>query len=450
MMVGQTWIYAGKQVPELYHEPVSVTPHLPPRLSQAPPFKNLELICMSKPTIFAKIHWVGLLLFCLFLRPAPETLADSAVPKDPSIKVEKGADLFDKPGVTKIRIQMPKSSLDGLQKDFTNTTVYVPAQIEGGGQVLEKVGLHLRGVSSFQTIDKKANFTLKFNEFTPEQKFHGLRKIRLSNSANDKTYLMEYLAADLFRAAGVVTPRVNFARVELNGRDLGLYIMIEAVTRDFLKSHFGSDKGNLYEGDETDVDHPLEQDFGKRTRHQNDLNELATVAKEPDLSKRYERLGQLLNLDQFISYVAVEVLIDLWDGYSMRLNNYRVYCDHATGRATFIPHGLDTIFTDAVASLEPEMKGLVTKGLLETPEGHKRYIKRLAELQASIMKKEAIHSRIAKLATAFKPVLNDLKLAKQQERAQTLLEKRIDRRVEFIDKELSALGKAKDRKILKK
>ena len=66
------------------------------------------------------------------------------------------------------------------------------------------------------------------------------------------------------------------------------------------------------------------------------------------------------------------------------------------------------------------------------------------------MKKEAIHSRIAELVAAFKPVLNDLKQAKQQERAQTLLDKRIDRRIEFIDKELPALGKAKDRKTSKK
>ena len=45
--------------------------------------------------------------------------------------------------------------------------------------------------------------------------------------------------------------------------DLGLYVVIEAMNKDFLKRHFGSGKGNLYEGYLQDVNGRLEQDNGE-------------------------------------------------------------------------------------------------------------------------------------------------------------------------------------------
>ena len=391
--------------------------------------------------------WLCWALLAALLAP-PASLAAKKQSGDAAGKDK--TDLFDKVGVIKIRIELTKAALDGLQKSYTNDTFFVEGKIEEAGRAYDRVGLHLRGVSTFEPVEKKPNFTLKFNEFVPGQHFHGLRKVRLSNAATDKTYMQEMLASELFRAAGVATPRINYARVELNGRDLGLYVLIEGVTRDFLKQNFGGTDGNLYEGDESDIDERLEQDFGARSRHQTDLHQLALAAKEPDPARRFQQLEKVLDIDAFVSHVAMEVLIDSWDGYSLRINNYRVYCDHDTGRAKFIPHGMDNTFTEPTTALLPEMKGLLSKALLETSEGRARYVKRLGELSAKLMNKEALRNRIEGWAEKIKPTLVELGQDKAHGRALWLFEQRVERRVEFVARQWPILEKNKEGKAQKK
>jgi len=93
--------------------------------------------------------------------------------------------------------------------------------------------------------------------------------------------------------------------------------------------------------------------------------------------------------------------MNLWDGYSMRINNYRVFCNHENGRVYFIPHGLDRLFDDPTDPVMPEWKGRVTRVLLETPETRKLYLNRLAELTRQLMSKTPSSNGWTKPARRF-------------------------------------------------
>ena len=317
--------------------------------------------------------------------------------------------------------------------------------MEEGGRVYPRVGLHLKGVSTFETVDKKPSVTLKFDEFEEGGTFHGLKKLSLNNAHGEDTYIQEFLARDLFGAAGVRTPRLNYARLTLNGRDRGLYLLIEGITGEFLKETFGTKKGNLYEADENDVHQQMEQDFGKRSRRQADLTPLVLAIKERDLARRFEKLEAVLDIDEFISYVAIEALANVWDGYTMRINNYRVFCNHKTGKVTFLPHGLDNIFAEPTDPLIPETKGQVSKALLETPEGMKRYRRRFAELRAGLLKKEDLYKKIDAWVAVIAPSLAELGETRAQQHAIVVIKKRIEGRIAFIDENLPAFLAGKER-----
>jgi spore coat protein H len=364
--------------------------------------------------------WLGLMPLCL------------AADKSQSFEGSAGDDLFAEVKVVKLQIRVEKPAMQALEEAPYS---FVPAQVEEGGKAYPNVGLHLKGARTFQPLDKKPSLTVKFNEYMPRQTFHGLRKVLLNNALEEKTFIQERLGQDLFRAMGTPAPRVNYARVELNGRDLGLYVLVEGIAKDFLERNFGDSKGNLYEGVEADVDGDLEQDFGKRSRFE-DLRPFIGAIRERDRSRRFQAMERFLNVDQFISYVALETMINAWDGYSLRCNNYRIYCDHANGRTTFIPHGLDNFFVEADAPLFPKMKGIASAALLDTPEGHRRYVQRLNEIYSTLLTKEALRRRIAELAAKTKPALKELNLAESQERALATFQQRIDRRLDYIGEEL--------------
>ena len=78
---------------------------------------------------------------------------------------------------------------------------------------------------------------------------------------------------------------MTHAFVEVNGRALGLYVVIEAMNKEFLKQYFRIAKGNLYEAYLQDIDQKLDQDGGSDTS-QADLKRLLDVCKLEDRRER--------------------------------------------------------------------------------------------------------------------------------------------------------------------
>src|SRR5204863_9330491 len=105
-----------------------------------------------------------------------------------------------------------------------------------------------QGFTTFDSIDQRPSLTLNFSKAGSKQRVHGLTKISLNNSYQDITRLHEKFSRELFAAAGVPVPRADHALVTLNGRDLGLYVLTEGFSKDFLKQHFKRADGTLYEG----------------------------------------------------------------------------------------------------------------------------------------------------------------------------------------------------------
>ena len=277
-----------------------------------------------------------------------------------------GDDLFSPPQLIELKIEIGDSAVEALRRTPKD---YVKVAVTEGERVYASAGLRYKGSNS---PAGKPSFTIKFNEFVNAQRFHGQSKITLENPGHDPSYLSELVANDLFRAAGVPAPRNAFARVHLNGKDLGLYVLSEGVNKDFLGRHFERAKGNLYEGDHNDVTDKLDKDSGDDHKDQPDLQALANAAREADPAQRWTRLQKLLDVDRFTAFLATEVLTWHTSGYGLKTNKYRVYHDPASDKMVFIPHGIDVAFAKVDGPLFPEMAGLVAKAVLQTPEGKRQ------------------------------------------------------------------------------
>src|SRR5262245_59069008 len=268
------------------------------------------------------------------------TAADTTSRAEKKSKPGPSDAFFNDPAVRTFEFEIPPSSLATLRR---SPRTYAPGTVREGGQVLTNVGIHLKGMGSFRTIDEKASFALKVDEFAEDQEYCGLTKLMFNNAVQDPTYIVEGLATELFRDAGQPAARVTHARVRLNGRDLGLYVVIEAMNKRFLKRHFQSAKGNLYEAYVRDIDTLLDQDGGEDTS-QADVRALVQACRISDPSIRLPRLRELLDIDQFISFAAMEILVGHWDGYTIHTNNFRLYHDPVGNKMHFITHGLDWAF----------------------------------------------------------------------------------------------------------
>jgi hypothetical protein len=304
--------------------------------------------------------------------------------------------------VVEIHLQIARDGWESLRNDQRG---YVRASLSEGGQTYGEVGLRLKGsAGSFRPVDsEKPGFTIKVNQFVRGQRFHGLRKFLLNNAVQDPTYVSESVGNELFRAAGVPAARSCHARVYLNERDLGLYVLFEAISRDFLALNFTNPDGNIYEGP-GDVSGEIDADTHGPFLEREDLMMLTHAAEEPNLRERYRRLEEVLDVDRFVTFLVLEALLWHWDGYGVGVNNYRIYSDPSQGRLVFLPHGCDQLLQDPRGSIAPPLQGLVARAFLGTPEGQRLYRKRLGEILDKVFLVERIRPRIQILIAALRPV----------------------------------------------
>jgi len=242
------------------------------------------------------------------------------------------------------------------------------------------------------------------------RRFRGYSKLSLNNSVQDPTFLCEALCREMYEAAGVPVPRVDFATVLINGVDKGLYVLAEGYNKDFLRRYFRNVEGNLYDGGFVRDIHPdMQVNSGDFREDRSDLEGLLAASAVPKAPERWVRLGQVLDLDRFITLLALEVLMCHWDGYALNRNNYRLFHDRETDRMIFMPHGLDQMFDwppgrfPADGPILPPMRGVVAQAVISTPQGRTRFLERLGTLCTNQFNERTITHRVQELARRIAP-----------------------------------------------
>ena len=338
-------------------------------------------------------------LAALFLSCAP---ALHAAP----VKTNASDAFFDSGFIPHIRIEIDKTNMAALRRDERK---YVRCTIREGTNIWHEVGIHKKGAAgSNRGLDDNPALSINFDKFIDDQKFYGLDKFHLNNSVQDRTLINEAISAKIFLDAGVPAARVAHARVTLNGKDLGLYVLKEGFDRGFLKRHFKNPNGNFYDSEFIkDVTDPLKKVSGAGdVKNHADLKALAAAATDPDPTNRFARLQKVLDLPRFLDFCALEVLTWHWDGYCMNKNNFRIYHDPDADKLHFFPHGMDQMFWDANGHLHGNKKdGLVFRQLLDTAPGRAALKQHQAALLTNVFTAERITNHINFLQGYLQPAL---------------------------------------------
>jgi hypothetical protein len=327
-----------------------------------------------------------------------EPVVPAARPRDAS------DEFFDSGAIPQIKIEIKESAARKLRE---NARQYVKCKlVENGETTYADVAIKLKGAAgSFRELDDKPAFTLNMNKHVKEQTFHAIDKFHLNNSVQDESYLCEWLCSNLCRDAQVPTPRATHARVWLNDRDLGLYVLKEGFDKTFLKRHFADATGNLYDGGFVqDIDTDLEKDSGKDPDDHSDLIALKAACDEPDPEKRWSAIEERLDVDAFLRFMALELMMCHWDGYTTNKNNYRLYFEPTSGQAWFFPHGMDQMFGDPGFPILDYPESIVASAVMHNPEWRKRYRERVAEL-LPLFEPHRLHGKLDTVLERLQPVI---------------------------------------------
>jgi spore coat protein CotH len=257
---------------------------------------------------------------------------------------------------------------EGIEELLLDPREYTRGDVTIDGAKYPDIGVRLKGAAgSFVPLDGdypevsqdgngnpgKSSFIIDFNRHVDGQEYLGLEKLTINNLVQDPSGMHEYLAYALFREGGVPGCRVGFASVSLNDEVKGIYALLESNDNDvFLERWFGSNEGNLYEGEygtdfrEGMTEH-FDQDHGDDESRADVEEFTAALGEVEDGAEAQVVLEEYLDLELYATFAATEIYLGHWDGYVQSANNYKIFHPE-DGRWVFVPWGIDQTFVGAM------------------------------------------------------------------------------------------------------
>lgn len=288
---------------------------------------------------------------------------------------------------------------------------YYPASVTVDDTVLDNIGVRTKGLlGSINPARPSLKMNLhKFIE-TDDLYFEETKRFTFNNQNQDQSRMRTCMAYYIFAAAGVPASMCNFAHIQVNGSDFGIYANVEAIKKPLLARVFGDDSGNLYEGTASDIRAGgfmvrVEKKTNEVEDDWSDLYQLRDAIEAPDETFRDE-IEAILNLDAFINFWASEAIIGHWDGFTGNANNYFLYNNPVDGKFHFIPWGPDGTFVRTRGGFSASEEGDPTtvfaqsklaRRLWNEPDIRIRYQERVEQLLADVWKEEELLGEVTRI-----------------------------------------------------
>jgi spore coat protein CotH len=315
---------------------------------------------------------------------------------------------------------------------------YGKADLVIDGEPISNVGVRYKGNGSFLSGRAlgKYSFKIDFNEYQDDLNFKGMKKVNLQNCASDPSMLREAISYQLFREVGVSCPLTGWASVaiDIDGRvkRSGLYSVVEQVDQQFLQRAFGESEGLLvkpsaftafpYLGETWDA---YESFYNPKTNsspeQQRRMIEFAKLIHKSDRKEFESQIEEYLDIDNFLSFLAVNAILSNLDSFLGGSQNYYAYLSPETNKVILIPWDLDHSFGSLEIIGTPESrlhhsinqpqigygKNRLIERMLNMPEMRKAYLARVEQLLDSVFAEKKWLDQLDEMAAVAQPALDE-------------------------------------------
>jgi hypothetical protein len=276
-------------------------------------------------------------------------------------------DLFDDSSLQRMELWMNAGDWRRLVDNYGDN-YYYRADLVWNRHVVHGIGIRSRGGGSRNGV--KPGLLLRLDRYEPRRTLFGLRDIVLDNLYQDFAMIRERVTMKLYERMGLPAPREAFAKLFINGDDMGVYAIAEAVDEPFL-ARAGLDRhGYLYDFkwdgpwwfDYLGPDFaPYEHFFEPRTHRKAGDTTLfrpierfvRTVNDATDVERE---IGTFLDIDAFLRGLAVEAFVADWDGLAGQFgtNNFYLYRPRDSMQFRFLPWDKDNTFKNVKYPVWPD------------------------------------------------------------------------------------------------
>jgi hypothetical protein len=303
----------------------------------------------------------------------------------------------------------------------------VRAALRFEGRDWGEITVRYKGNSSYRGARSalKRSLKLEFNGPDKSHRFFGMSTLNLNNNAFVSSQMRESLAYEVFRGAGVPAPRTAYAELyvtvpgQYQHEYAGLFTIVEQINQQFFQARWRHKVGVLVKPEGL---HGM-PDLGSDWRSYIDPYASKTPARPRDSARLIafiqfvahaddadfgRHLDDYLDVDEFLRFLAAEVVLANTDSPLAMNHNYWLTVHPGTHRVVWLPWDMNMAFGgfrngDIELSVhQPSSPGRfpLADRVLANPTLRARYDAIVRQLIAGAASPERLQTQLHRIATA--------------------------------------------------
>ena len=251
--------------------------------------------------------------------------------------------LFTLGEMTSLELEMLEETWQAIIKKASDKT-YHECAVTINGERFDNVAIRTKGASSLDDValmkSDRYSFTLKLNKYKKGQNYHGLSKLLLNNNIWDASQMKDAIVYDMCRFIGLPAPLTNYAKISVNGKPFGCYLMVEPVDKHFARRNWPDEVSNIYKPyhnlaytGENMKDYADIADFAKVKGGEASMLRIVAALKSVDEGKDIDKH---VDIESVMKYMALQTIVVNYDCMT-GLNEQNYYLREAEGKISLIP-----------------------------------------------------------------------------------------------------------------
>lgn len=298
--------------------------------------------------------------------------------------------------------------IETTEEDYINLTenkltdFTVPCRIIFLNQVFDA---KISAAGAGSRYHEKWGYKIKLN---PGQFIYGLNEFNLSSQIYDKTGLSTAIATTIYKKLGFPVSNYYYVFIKFNGKDKGLYPIIERVENQFFSDRM-LPVYELYKiGFETKFtfsssyipEYNIEKKFPDDINF-NSLKNMINAIDTANLTNNYLGLNKYIDVNNYIKYHAITVILNNQDAFT---NNFFLYKASPNSPFTIIPWDFDKCFLGDVGLYgQNEIIGK----LISYPLTKKMYLDTMKDILTNVFTENEVFSIIDNYSELIKDAYNN-------------------------------------------
>ena len=338
-------------------------------------------------------------------------------------RAQSQEDLFNPDTIQELRLTINSRDLRDLRANFDKDTYYT-VDLQWRNLRVRSAGVRSRGNASRNPL--KPALRVDFDRYVTGQKFLGLKSIVLKNLWQDGSMMHERIAMAFFARMGQPASRQSFCRLYINNELQGLYVIVESVDNSYLDRTLGEHAGYLYSYQFQGPFHgeylgeefaPYKEKFQPQNHEKEGnsklflpIHDLFREVNEPDSASWRQRVAQYIDLEQFMTHVAIEGFLAEDDGVLgvNGMNNFFLYRFPDSTHHRLLPWDKDGAFLVIDYSIfQRAHENVIFQRAYAYPDLRERYFQVLEAAARSALEDGWLEAEVMRVAELVAPAVEE-------------------------------------------